>query len=190
MMTPSGQPDCFHVVNGPEDGTRLPVMRAPIHIGSNSRCAARISLDNAVRPFHAQVTAVSDGYRIRKKDTGPVYVDGKRAGLFRSRIVRSGGVVKVGDTLLCLECAPDGLARRSRGIVSETDVGWAVQQVVRGVAGAIRGVAGFVMRVFGRILTSWLAILAIVFLAFYFSDWLRGWAYYGFSWVRYMLFSR
>ena len=78
-MRPAGYPDCFVVINGPEDGTEHPVVRAPFHIGRDPSCAAGVSLDTGVRPFHALVTVVADGYRVRRNDGAPVFVDGKRA---------------------------------------------------------------------------------------------------------------
>ena len=167
-MRASGEPDAFVVVNGPEDGAEFPVVRAPFHIGFDPSCAVNIRLDTAVRGFGALVTAVSDGYRIRRTDRSPVYVNGKRAGAFRSRIVRSGGSIQIGHTLLCLECSADGLARRSHGIVSESDFGWAVQRVLVGIFRAGVRLFGGVLRIVGRILTSWLAMAAIVFLLYEF----------------------
>lgn len=187
-MTVTGQPDCFHVVNGPEDGMRFPIVRAPLHIGSDPTCPVHLSLDRDVRGHHALVTVVSEGYRVRRVGAAPVYVDGKRAGMVRSRIVRQGGLVKVGNTLLCLECAPAGIAKRSRGLVTESDLGWAAAESVRGAWRMLRGLVGFLLRVFGRLATSWMAVLAIVFLVFYLSSSLRAWAWYyvqlALYWVR------
>jgi len=173
-----GYPDGFHVLNGPEDGTFFPVVRVPMYVGSDPGCAVRISLDDSVSARHALVTVVSDGYRVRRLDTEPVYVDGKRAGMLRSRIVRTGGQIQVGQTLLCLECAEDGLARRSRGIVSESDLGWLVRLTLRLAGRAVRGLARFVLRLFGRVLTSWLAVIACIFLILLLSPMMRQWAMY------------
>jgi len=154
-------PDCFVVINGPEDGTEFPIVRAPFHIGHDASCAVNIRLDDAVRDFHVLVSSVSDGYRIRRNDDWAVYVNGKRAGMFRSRIVRSGGQIKVGNTLLCIECAPDGLASRSHGIVTQNDLGWAVSQGACGLFFLGKGMARLMTRVFGRLIGSWVGIGAL-----------------------------
>lgn len=159
-------PDCFVVVNGPEDGTEFPIVRAPFYIGRDGSCAVNIRLDDTVRDFHVSVSTVSDGYRIRRNDDGPVFVDGKRAGMFRSKIVKSGGQLKVGETLLCLECAPDGLASRSHGVVTQSDLGWAISQTFRGAYFLAKHALRFATRIFGRLLSSWLALSSIVFLAY------------------------
>lgn len=113
--------DSLVVVNGPEDGTEFPIVRAPFEVGRGPECAACVTLDVAVRPQHARVWAVSDGYRVRRTTHCAVYVDGKRAGRFRSRLLREGGTLQVGHTLLALQCAPDGLASRSHGMVLQSD---------------------------------------------------------------------
>jgi len=113
--------DSLMVVNGPEDGTEFPIVRAPFEVGRDPDCAACVTLDAAVRPQHARVWAVSDGYRVRRTTHCAVYVDGRRAGRFRSRILRPGGTLQVGHTLLTLQCAPDGLAGRSHGLVLQSD---------------------------------------------------------------------
>ena len=174
-MRASGHSDCLIVVNGPEDGVELPIVRAPMHIGNDPLCAAHVSLDSGVRPMHALVTAVSDGYRVRRVSTGPVYVDGKPAGTLRSRVVRTGGTIQVGETLMILECAVDGLARRSRGLVTESDFGWAVQQVLHRSTKTVQGVLRFAARLVGRILSSWLAIAAVLFLVYVFVPGVRAW---------------
>jgi len=166
-MTMSSYTDCFVVVNGPEDGTEFPIVRTPARIGRDASCIVNVRLDNAVRSFHALVTVVSDGYRIRRTDAAPVYVNGKRAGMFRSRVIRSSGALQVGNTLLCLECAPDGLASRSHGIVSGSDLGWAAQQAIRTTFLAIRGVTRFIQALFGRLLSNWLLIGALLVLLYF-----------------------
>jgi hypothetical protein len=178
-MRASGHSDCLIVVNGPEDGVEFPIVRAPMHIGNDPLCAAHLSLDSGVRPLHALVTAVSDGYRVRRVGTGTVYADGKPAGMLRSRIVRTGGTVQVGETVLVLECAVDGLARRSRGLVTESDFGWAVQRVLHAGTRSVTGLVRFVGRMAGRILSSWLAIAAVLFLVYAFVPGARAWV----NWV-------
>lgn len=165
-MSAAPQSDCFVVVNGPEDGTEFPVVRTPFYIGQDPSCAAHIRLDNTVQPFHALVTGVSEGYRVRSLNAAPVFVGGKRAGMLRSRTIRSSGYIQVGHTILAVECAPDGLANRSRGIVSESDFGWALRQGARALlTGAFR-LARALIEVCTRLLTSWLTILAILILLY------------------------
>ncbi len=167
-MRTSEYPDCFVVINGPEDGTEFPIVRAPFYVGRNPECAVNVRLDHAVRSFHALITVVSDGYRIRRNDAAPVYVDGKRAGMFWSRIARSGSRVQVGNTTLCVECVPEGLASRSYGMVTESDLGWAIQQTARGALKLGAGVLRFFTRVFGRLLGSWLTAASAVVLLYFF----------------------
>src|SRR5690606_5710267 len=95
-MEPAG--DSFEIINGPEDGTEFPIARAPFDLGSDPGCGVAIRLDDAVVRFHARVTAVAGGYRIRRITDTPVYVNGLRVGRIRSRIVRAKDVVKVGRT--------------------------------------------------------------------------------------------
>lgn len=125
---PPGYPDHFEIVNGPEDGTRFPVNRSPVDIGADGSCAIFIAIDGNVARTHARVSVVSDGYRVRRlPGAGPVHVNGRRAGRLRSRIVRHGGTVRVGDTELCLIAAPEGLASRSYGLPLESDAAWTLR---------------------------------------------------------------
>lgn len=123
--------DCLAVVNGPEDGGEFPLIRAPFHIGRDSKCAVCLTLDNTIQPEHAHLSAASGGYRVRCLTSSPVYVDEKRVGFYRSRILKSGAALQVGHTLLALHCAPEGLATRSTGLVSENDFVYALRQIVR-----------------------------------------------------------
>jgi len=47
--------------------------------------------------------------------------------MIRSRILREGQVLQVGNTELCLQCAPEGLAKRSRGLPAESDLVWCIR---------------------------------------------------------------
>lgn len=181
-MRAAGQADCFVIVNGPEDGTEYPVVRAPFYIGSHSSCPVQIRLDTDIEDHHALITVVSDGYRVRKTDRKPVLVDGKQAGSLRSRIVRNGGTIQVGSTLIAVDCSPDGLARRSRGIVYESDFGWAAQRGMKNAVHLVRRGVSFAFDLFRRILTSWLAILSILILLMVFWPAFRNWVM---SWIRY-----
>lgn len=131
------QPDMLEIINGPEDGTEFPISRAPLIIGSDRSCEVNVRLDEAVQRYHARLTAVGDGYRVRKIHGGNLAVNGKTAGVIRSRVLREGNVLTVGNTELYLRCAPDGLARRSRGLPVENDIVWTVRVLVRKLWSAI-----------------------------------------------------
>jgi hypothetical protein len=163
-----GQPDCFEVVNGPEDGATFPIVRGPFHIGSDPLNAVHISLDDDVAANQALVSVVSDGYRVRRVGRAPVYVDGRSAGYVRSRVVRDGGVVRVGNTELMLAAAPDGLARRSRGAVGQSDAAYAVQQTGRLAVRVARGVLSLGGYLLAQLLSHWWLVLAIL-VAMYFT---------------------
>ncbi|HOE65183.1 MAG TPA: FHA domain-containing protein [Candidatus Hydrogenedentes bacterium] len=164
----AGITDAFVVINGPEDGAEFPVVRAPLRIGQDIACEIPVRLDSDVRPVHALVTTVSDGYRVRQLDAAPVYVNGKRAGMFRSRIVRSGGIVQVGHTQLAVECVPDGLAARSHGIVSETDLGWLMEGFVRILGRSAMGTVRLLFGFLGKLRTNALLVAAILIALYFF----------------------
>lgn len=124
------QSDCFIAVNGPEDGTEFPVIRSPFMIGTDNACAVNPRLDSTVAEMHAMVSVVSEGYVVRSIKNARVYVDGKRVGTLLSRVIRQGGYIQVGNTLFCLECADDGLSRRSKGVGSISDMRYAAGLVV------------------------------------------------------------
>ncbi len=123
--------DRFEIVNGPEDGTEYPITRTPVDVGMDPQCAVNVRLDPKMASKHAHVTVVAEGYRVRALGTGKVWVNGKRTGTFRSRIVRNGGVLRTGVTELCLVTAADGLASRSRGLATESDLAWALNFLTR-----------------------------------------------------------
>lgn len=125
------KPDRLEIINGPEDGTEFPISRTPAILGSDPDCAVSIRLDDMIHLHHARLTSVGDGYRVRKIRGGVLSVNGKPVGLVRSRIVREGGVVRAGRTELYLHCAPDGLARRSRGLPVENDLAWLLRLSAR-----------------------------------------------------------
>lgn len=120
-------PDLLEIINGPEDGTEFPISRAPVILGSDFGCAVNVRLDEDVQSLHARLTAVSDGYRVRKLRGGVLKVNGKNAGVIRSRILREGDILRAGNTELYLRCAADGLAKRSRGLPTENDVAWCLR---------------------------------------------------------------
>lgn len=184
-MKAAGQADCFVIVNGPEDGTEFPIVRTPFLIGNDSGCTVNIRLDQSVQPFHAHVSVVSDGYRIRRADHRAVLVNGRAVGTVRSRIVRNGGMIQVGQTLIVVDCSPDGLARRSHGIVSESDFGWALRSAARKVSAAVRRAGMSVYRAVSRILTSWLAMASILVLCYLFWPAFRAWVKWIVLWLYY-----
>ncbi len=122
-------PDMLEVINGPEDGTEFPIARAPVIVGMDMACEVNVRLDETIDPFHARLTVVSDGYRVRKIRGGRLAVNGKRTGVFRSRILRAGDILEVGNTELYLRCSPEGLAKRSRGLPTESDFFWTLKTV-------------------------------------------------------------
>ncbi len=132
-MRAAGLPDSLTVINGPEDGAEFPIVRTPVAIGQNPGCSVQIRLDRSVQPVHVSLNTVSSGYRIRSASNAPVHVNGKRAGKVRSRIARSGDVIRIGHTELVLECAPDGLAGRSRGISTDGDFVFSIKTALSGI---------------------------------------------------------
>ncbi len=122
--------DVFEIVDGPEDGVSFPVMRTPVMVGASVDCGIFINFDKKVLPDHARVTVVSGGYRIRSVSGEPVYINEKRSGMVWARTARSGDIIRVGDTSLNLICAPDGLASRSIGMPTESNVVWLLRALV------------------------------------------------------------
>lgn len=183
-MSAPGQPDQFEVINGPEDGVTFPLTRTPVDIGADPSCSVYLGTDMDIRPRHARVTVVADGYRIRGLDEPRVRVDGKRAGMVRSRVVRQGGVIQVGNTELCLRCAPDGLASRSRGLPTESDVGWAMKLSAKGLGIALAMVWRTGRRFIGRLFVPiFLLVVALVVLRIFWP----GLFHYLMQWVAYLI---
>lgn len=151
-MTQLGLPDTLIIVNGPEDGADFSVSRSPILIGSDPACAVIIRLDSTVQGQHALAHAVAEGYRVRSTAGAPVYVDGKRAGRVRSRLLRPGGLLRVGYTDLILECSEGGLASRSKGLAVEHDLAWALRRSIAKVGSLAASAARFVVSIPRRIL--------------------------------------
>lgn len=188
-MRAGGQADCFVVVNGPEDGTEFPVVRSPFHIGHDTGCTVTLRLDKGIEDFHALVSVVSDGYRIRKARDKAIYVNGYAAGTLRSRIVRDGGMVQVGQTLLILDCSPDGLARRTHGLPTDSDLVWAIREAAKHAWSFLRSSAFAIIRLVRRIVTSWTAMIAIAFLVYVFWPPFRLTVNYYFWWVVYRIMA-
>jgi hypothetical protein len=163
-MNNAGEPDYFVIVNGPEDGTEFPVVRSPLVIGSDPGATVSVRLDRGVRPKHAQISAVSNGYRVRRSEATPVWVNGKRTGALKSRIVRGGGIIQVGDTKICVQCSPAGLARRSTGIVSESDFAYFARSGLKNIFSSALSFLRTVRNTVGRVIFSGSGIFAIVVL--------------------------
>jgi type III secretion system (T3SS) inner membrane Yop/YscD-like protein len=161
-------PDLFVVINGPEDGTEFPVVRAPVQIGSGSTCAVNLRLDETIEPFHALATAVAGGYRVVRTGERRVSVNGKRVGRFFARILRPGDVLRVGGTELAVECAGDGLASRTSGLPNVSGVSWALGQVARDAVRGLSRVLLFGLRLLRSLASNWLFVLAVGFLLFVF----------------------
>jgi hypothetical protein len=130
-MSAEDHVDRFQVVNGPEDGTDFHIARTPADLGSDPGCAVYLRLDQDVRRFHARITVAPDGYRIRSKSNAGVRVNGRKTGSLRSRIMRNGDILRAGQTELCLRCAPEGLASRTRGMDTESDLVWTLRRSFR-----------------------------------------------------------
>ncbi|HIA47413.1 MAG TPA: hypothetical protein EYN96_05450 [Candidatus Hydrogenedentes bacterium] len=130
-MRSAGSPDVFIVLNGPQDGTEFPVGASAIQIGQEGSCTVNLLLDQDVQPIHATATAMGKGYTIRATTNSPVIVEGKKATRFKSRVLGSGEIMRVGYTDLMLECSPDGMSSRSQGIALQNDFGWAAKNLVK-----------------------------------------------------------
>jgi hypothetical protein len=145
--------DTLTVIDGPEDGTAFPIARARFHIGRDAAHVVAVRLDDSVTDNHAFAQATSEGYRIRAVASGDVTVNGAPAGIVRSRMLRQGDILKIGHTSLVLECAPEGLAQRSKGLALESDFVWMLRRGARGIAcgaerakGLGRALGGFALR--------------------------------------------
>lgn len=181
-------PDIFEVVNGPEDGAQFMITRTPMDIGSDPGCGVFLRHDRNIKRFHARVTVVSEGYRIRRQQGRHVWINGRRVGRIRSRIVRSGGIVRVEETELTLYCAPEGLAGRSYGLPSESDIAWALRllgkRCVRLLRAPSRFVVGVLSRHFWLVFGALAAAGAIAYFRPGFFGWLWWWMQYGAQWLQ------
>mgnify|MGYP006293233339 CR=1 FL=1 len=178
--------DAFEIVNGPEDGVAFPIIRSPFTIGASADCAVYLNFDKKVFPEHARVNVVSNGYRVRSISGNPIYINEKRSGLVWARIARSGDLIRIGETSLCVVCAPDGLAKRSLGMPTESNLVW----LVRSLFGKIIKVSGLLYRMFFRMLSrfnrvAFVVVVAVLLLAWlqpqllrYVIHFLRGWAFF------------
>ena len=100
----------------------------------------------------------------------------------------SGGFVQVGHTLLLLECSPDGLAGRSHGIVSQSDLGWVIQRALRGIFQGPLRLFRTLFRAAKGLISSWLSLGAIVVLLYLCWPWFRSFVNYNFRLAYYTIF--
>lgn len=115
------QNDTLQIVNGPLDGTAVPLTESPVFIGSSPESTVMVRMDDAVRSRHVRAVPVHEGYRIRAEEKGRVYVDGRKVGRILSRKLRPGDTLQVGQTKFVLTCSPEGMSRRRFGSPLETD---------------------------------------------------------------------
>ena len=171
--------DMLTVINGPEDGAEFSIVRAPFTIGGVDSCFINIRLDSGVFGIQAEGNAVEDGYSIRIMSDAPVYVNGKKVGRYRSKVLRAGQLLKVGATDLMLECAQGGLASRSKGIKPRGDGARLAKSLFFG--GYARGAMiltrayAFIRRLMWAILKRWqFATIAALVLGYFFVPGFRG----------------
>jgi len=162
MMKEAGYPDSFVISNGPEDGIEFPITTGPVSIGRADECDVQVRLDRTVQDLHARATRKSKGYRIRSLTAASALVDGKRAGVLRSRVLRTGGKLQVGHTELTLRCSQDGYASQGWGSVLEYDLVWVLRAGISKVF-TLLGVALGVSLVGLRFVLRrwWIPLLAI-----------------------------
>ena len=171
--------DMLTVINGPEDGAEFSIVRAPFTIGGVDSCFINIRLDSGVFGIQAEGNAVEDGYSIRIMSNAPIYVNGKKVGRYRSKVLRAGQLLKVGATELMLECAQGGLASRSKGIKPKGDSARLAKSFLS--AAFKRGntllprVYAFIRRLLWAILKRWqFATIAALVLGYFFVPGFRG----------------
>jgi hypothetical protein len=107
--------DALEVLNGPEDGAVLPLRGGVAEAGSGGDCLVQLRLDPNIRPRHARLIGTRDGYVVRALERGTVRVDGARVGHLRSRKLRAGHILRLGNSELYLHLCPECEEDRSRG---------------------------------------------------------------------------
>ena len=142
----------------------------------------------SVQPVHARASVAAGGYRIRRMAEAPVYVNGKRTGTLLSRVVRPGGYVQVGQTVMCLECGPEGIVNRSHGAVMENDLMWVVRHGSRSLFTTVKKLVMWPLLLAWEVVGTKLGALAVFFLLYSFWPWFHAWVNYfaawGWAWVR------
>lgn len=154
-MKAAGMPDALTILNGPEDGTEFPITRRGFVVGRDPSCYVNVRLDHDIAAMHGRVTAVADGYRVRSIAGVPLFVNQLRAGILRSRVLRSGDVLRIGHTELVLECAPDGVASRARGLSFENDFTWAIRRSAASIFALSRAALVLAFNLTWRVWTRW-----------------------------------
>ncbi len=155
--------DVLEIVNGPEDGAEFAITRPTFNIGVDASCVAAIRMDRRIGRFNARATAVSDGYRIRRIEGAAVSVNGKRAGKIFSRVMRSGDILRVGQTELILHCNPGGLASRSRGLPMESDFVWGLRLCAGHLLGLLGALGGLTALLQSRLLWAIAGMAALMY---------------------------
>lgn len=164
-MRSAGSPDVFIVLNGPQDGTEFPIGAPAIEIGQDNSCTVNLQLDQNVQPVHAIATAMGTGYTIRANTNAPVFVEGKKATRFKSRVIRPGEIMRVGYTDLLLECSPDGMSGRSEGIPLQNDFAWAAKNIFRSAIGVLEQLGRLVLLLPRYALRHWFITIIVLVVA-------------------------
>ncbi len=184
--------DHFQVLNGPEDGAEYAITRPTFHVGTDASCVVAIRLDGSIHRFSALLTAVPDGYRVRRIGSAAVAVNGKRVGKILSRVLKHGDILRVGDTELILRCSAGGLASRSRGLPMQSDAVWAFRLVLENLGATLSWLFHAVFQMRGRM--RWF-ISGLIFggltLWYFKPAWatpIIGLGYYVVAWIRYKFY--
>jgi hypothetical protein len=164
-MTLGRGSDVLEIVNGPEDGSEFPLVRSPVDLGNAPSCLVQPRMDRSVSGVLARATVVAEGYRIRRMGGGHLLVDGKRVGRIRSRILRNGGLLVLGDTEFVLITAVGGLASRSHGMPQESDAAWALRLLVGRLTLLLRRMGGIVVGLLPSVSGGFIAFVALVCVA-------------------------
>jgi len=164
-MRSAGSPDVFIVLNGPQDGTEFPIGTTAVEIGQGNSCTINLQLDQNVQPIHAIATATGKGYSIRATTNAPVFVEGKKATRFKSRVLSSGEIMRVGYTDLMLECSPDGMSGRSQGIALQNDFGWAAKNLLKVGIGILERLGRLTLLVPKYAMRHWIITIVVLVIA-------------------------
>lgn len=183
--------DQLELINGPEDGVSFPLVRTPVDAGRGEACAVQVRFDPAVCDRAVRITAVSEGYRIRRIDRGRAWANGKRIGRLHSRILRHGETLRLGNSDFHLSLAPEGLAQRSHGLAMESDLVWALRRLARrsarGLGWTWRMVRGAPGPLLWPLLFLFLLGLAAAWLMPGLLTWLWFKLWYWLVWLRYLI---
>jgi len=182
--------DHFEVINGPEDGSEFVITRTPFEIGSDPGCTVCSRFDSQMKMYHARVTAVSKGYSIRSLAGGGVWVNGKRAGRIRSRVLRAKDHLRVGSTEFVVHLAEGGLASRSYGMRMESDFVYALKGLGKALMAPMSLLAWLLSSGKIRLLAVVLALLGIASIASpAFGAEVASWIRWGWDWTVYWFYQ-